>query len=131
MTKNQKMWLAGGVAAAFVLLVCCAVGVAGYVWWVNPSPERVVDTYLRAVQDRDGEEMRDLTCAAHRDDAEGLDADEDLHGWEVINSEEGTSLAEVRVRVDVTTNGERDAETLDIKLVKEDGDWLVCGLEPV
>ncbi len=131
MNKNQKTWLIVGVVTAFVLVICCACGIGGYVWWSQSSAERAAENYLEAIKDRDIEEVRELTCLAKRDDVDPLDSDEELVSWEILNTEQRDTVAEVRARVEVREDGEPDTETIDIELVKEDGDWLVCDIRVI
>jgi hypothetical protein len=128
MNKSQKTWLIGGIVGAVVLICCCAAGIAGSVWWFNPGPERVTNQYFNALQDKDADKVRDLTCAARRGSLDLPDSNEELVSWEVTSTNESGDTATVLAHAVVSNDGEPQSGNVTITLVKEDGDWLVCGI---
>lgn len=127
MNKSQKTWLIAGIVATVVLVCCCAAGIAGSVWWFNPGPERVTNQYFSAIQDKDAGKVRELTCAARRGNLNLPDDDEELVSWEITDVSESGDKATVKAHAVVTDDGERESGSVTVTLVKEDGDWLVCG----
>jgi len=135
--------------ALFAALVCAACGSSG-----TPEDEirALVDEVEALAEARDAAELRALIADDYRD-ASGRDAAEVrnfLHAWLVAHPSvnlltridsialEGTEQARVRVTVGMLGREAKggsdwdlaaDVERLDIRLVREGGDWRVIGAQ--
>lgn len=120
-----------GLVAAVV-----ALGVVLYVFVFGKSgPSDVVDDYFQALKDGDVATARDLTCAAAADDLGAVDpeggASADLQQvfgditWKVTG--ETVTGDRAVVTVDMSGLGGDTTEGAPIDLVKEKGDWKICG----
>jgi hypothetical protein len=130
MPQSQQTWLIAGVAAAFALVVLCACGIFGYQFVLKDDAEDVASDFLAAAQDKDASEARDLVCATMRGDIDDdfSDGDEEILSYSVVDSTEQSDTAQVDARVEVRDNGRTGSQDLVLSLVKEDGDWKVCGI---
>ncbi|WP_117208543.1 hypothetical protein [Allorhizocola rhizosphaerae] len=127
---NRKGWIIVGAVASFLLVLCCACAVAGWAWWsgTRDAPAATVEQYLTAIRDDDTARVRELTC--HRAGvATRLMADwTDVVDWEIIGDESYERSAEVTARVTYTIMGITDSQRMVFTLLKEDDQWVVCGL---
>lgn len=129
----KRNWIIVAAIGAFVALVCCAAGVVGGMVWLNrETPERVVDAYLAAVQQRDRPRAEKLVCDGLRGGAAGrmtgLAQDwMEIVDWDIMDSRDGARSAEVTARVTYKIMGVAATKPFHFTLVKEKGDWLICG----
>lgn len=132
---NKRNWIIVGAIAGFVVLLCCAAGVIGGMAWLNrETPERVVDAYLSAVQQRDRPRAESMLCEGLRHGAAGrltgLAQDwMEVVDWEITDSRDGEKAAEVSARVTVKLEGIATTLPFGFILTKEDGDWRICGFK--
>jgi hypothetical protein len=122
-------------AAAVILLAACAIGTFVLVRAISGgSPETAVNDYFSAYRDADFDKAMDATCAIDRENIDENEWREEVSQieqleWDVVSVDESGDEATVRTRVSVTFQGETDTQTLPVPVVKEDGDWKVCGIE--
>lgn len=121
-----------GLAAAVV-----ALGVVLYVFVFSSSgsPTDVVNDYFQALKDGDVATARDLTCAAAADDLGAVDSEggtsadlQQVFGeitWKVTG--ETVTGDRAVVVVDMTGMGDDVTSGAPMDLIKEKGDWKVCG----
>jgi hypothetical protein len=118
-----------------VLLAACAVGTYVIIRAVSGgSPENAVDDYFSAYRDADFDKAMDVTCAIDRENIDENEWREEVSQieeleWDVVSVDERGDEATVRTRISVTFQGQTDTQTLPVPVVKEDGDWKVCGIE--
>jgi hypothetical protein len=130
-SKGRKRAFIGLAVVAAVV----ALGVAALVFFVLDAdgPSEVVDDYFQALKDADINGVRDYLCEAERADAAvGADADAqaalsemvaDLK-WDVTG--EDVKGDEAIVTVELTGLG-GEGQPFPFSLVKESGDWKLCG----
>ena len=124
-----------GAIGTFVALMCCAAGVVGGMVWLNrETPERVVDSYLAAVQQHDRPRAEKLLCDGLRRGAAGrltgLAQDwMEIVDWDITDTRDGDKSAEVAARVTYKISGVAATNTIRFTLIREKDDWLICGLQ--
>ncbi|GLZ80034.1 hypothetical protein Afil01_48410 [Actinorhabdospora filicis] len=129
--RGRLFGLLGLVAAVVALGVVLYV----FVFSSSGSPTDVVDDYFQALKDGDVATARDLTCAAAADDLGAVDPDggasadlQQVFGditWKVTG--ETVTGDRAVVTVDMSGLGGDTTEGAPIDLIKEKGDWKVCG----
>jgi len=122
-------------AAVVVLLLACGIGTVVLIRTLGSgSPEDVVNDYFSAYRDADFDKAMAATCAIDRENIDENEwrqevGDIEQLEWDVVSVDENGDEATVRTRVSVTFQGQTDTQTLPVPVVKEDGDWKVCGIE--
>ena len=135
MNMNKRNWIIVAAIAGFVVVLCCIAGIVGGTAWLNrETPERVVDAYLSAVQQRDRPRAESMLCDGLRRGAAGrltgLAQDwMEVVDWDITDTRDGDRSAEVRARVTFKISGVATTNTFSFTLIKEKGDWLICGLQ--
>ncbi|HZM82993.1 MAG TPA: nuclear transport factor 2 family protein [Candidatus Limnocylindrales bacterium] len=133
MTKRN--WIIVGAITGFVAVLCCVAGIVGGTAWLNrETPERVVDAYLSAVQQRDRPRAERMLCDGLRHGAAGrmtgLAQDwMEVVDWEITGSHDTDKSAEVTARVTVKLTGVATTLPFGFILIKENGDWRICGFK--
>jgi hypothetical protein len=129
MTKQQKIWIAVGAGAMAVAVFCCAGLIAVFAWWMRPSPEDVVDDYLKAVRDKDSATAEQLSCRAWPTGVlDRISGAFEVVDWEITGSEVHDESADVDARVTYRVLGFAQSGRMVFTVVKEDDDWRVCGM---
>jgi len=134
-SRNRRNWIIVGAIAGFVVLLCCAAGVVGGMVWLNrATPERVVDSYLSAVQQHDRPRAERLLCPGLRQGAvgrlTGLAQDwMEIVDYDITSTRDGDKSAEVSARITFKISGVAATSTFHFTLIKENGDWLICGFQ--
>ncbi|HEY1177953.1 MAG TPA: DUF4878 domain-containing protein [Phytomonospora sp.] len=124
----------GAFIGLAVVAAVVALGVAALVFFVldEDGPSDVVDEYFQALKDADIEGARGYLCEAERGstDADDAEAQAALAGlvtdltWDVTG--EDVNGDEAIVTVELTGMG-GEGEPFPFSLVKESGDWKLCG----
>jgi len=133
-SMTKRNWIIVGAIAGFVVVLCCVAGIVGVTAWFNrETPERVVDAYLSAVQQHDRPRAEGLLCDGLRRGAAGrltgLAQDwMEVVDWDITDTRDSDRSAEVQARVTYKISGVAATNTINFTLIKEDGDWLICGL---
>lgn len=132
MTKRQKIWLAVAAAGGVLAVFCCACVIAAFTWWSAPDPDDVVADYLEAVQEDDTAAAREFVCDSWRSGPFGdvtghLTTWTDIVDWEITDTETHDRSAEVTARITFRVLGLTNSSRMVFTLIKEDGDWKVCG----
>lgn len=123
-TSKNKWLLIGGALFAILLVAGLAVALLS-----GRGPTETTEGFLKAAQDRDGAEVRSLSCAKNADSlARVVEDDENLTGWKIIGEKVSGDTADVRVSITLFENGSTGTSTGTFELVKENGDWKVCDL---
>jgi hypothetical protein len=131
---KKRLGLIIGIIAAVILLGIAGLGIAGYVVYTrlaSDTPRDAVNAWFEALKDRDTNALRATTCAQYQDEVDEANLDDEeitTVTWNItaideINAESATATIEI----DFTDNGEPRHETLHYSVVKENGDWKVCG----
>ena len=129
MTRQQKIWIAAGAAAMAVAVFCCAGLVAVFVWWTRPSPEDVVDDYLKALREKDTATVEQLSCHALPTGVlDRISGAFEVVDWEIIGSDVHDRSADVDARVTYRVLGFAQSGRMVFTVLKEDDDWRVCGM---
>jgi hypothetical protein len=134
--KKKTGLIIGIVAAAVVLVLAgCAIGAVVLIRTLGGgSPESAVNDYFSAYRDADFDKAMDATCAIDRENIDESEWREEVGAieqleWSIVSVDESGDEATVRTRVSVTFQGQTDSQTLPVPVVKEDGDWRVCGID--
>jgi hypothetical protein len=95
------------------------------------DPAEAVENYLAARVEGDADGLRDLTCAARESEVEGLtisfaNVDASLEGLSCSKRDDNTVTCAGNIVA--VYNGENTEFPLGAyRVVKEDGEWKVCG----
>ncbi|GAA1519295.1 hypothetical protein GCM10009827_038260 [Dactylosporangium maewongense] len=125
------------IAGAFLALLVVVVGGWFFVQRVLvDSPTDVTERYLDAVNDRDRAAVVDMVCSSERPKAvrgnDYVDDDDDKTtiDWKILSETKGRNSAEVRARVTLhdPESDRTQSVNISVTLVKEDGDWMICGV---
>ncbi|GIH09914.1 hypothetical protein Rhe02_79810 [Rhizocola hellebori] len=134
MTKKQKIWLIAGAAGLVFAVFCCAASVAGLLWLRRDGdPKDVVVDYLEAVQEDNAGQAREFVCDSWRNSAfpnvtNALTSWTDIIDWDILDSETHDESATVTARVTYRVLTVTNSGKLRFTLVREEGDWRVCGI---
>ena len=126
---KKRLWLIVGIVAAVVL-----IGIAGFAVYTRlapGTPRDAVNTWFEALKDRDINALRATTCTQYQDEVNDANLDDEeirTVTWNItaiddIDAESATATIEISF----TENGDPQRETLHYSVVKENGDWKVCG----
>ncbi|MFF5227388.1 hypothetical protein [Dactylosporangium sp. NPDC000521] len=126
------------IAGAFLALLVVVVGGWFFVQRVLvDSPTDVTERYLDAVNDRDRAAVVDMVCSSERpkalrgsDYVDDDDDDKTTFDWKILSETKGRNSAEVRARVTLhdPDSDRTQSVNISVTLVKEDGDWMICGV---
>jgi hypothetical protein len=125
--STKRAALIIGIAVGLVVLL--GAGIAAYlVLRPDDSPRAALDNWWEAVNDRDVERVRSLTCARFSDDIEepGPDDAPTTATWDITSVEQiDERTAVVTFTVQMSTGGATEEERWAV--VREGGSWKVCG----
>jgi hypothetical protein len=130
---GRRNWMIFGVVAAVLALVfCAAVIVVGAAWLGRETPEKVVDTYLTALQHHDRAKADSVACEGMRRGMAGKLAGlaqewSDIVDWEIIDVDRRSKSADVDARITYKVVGLATTNRFTLTLIKEGDDWKVCG----
>jgi hypothetical protein len=130
-SPKKRLGLIIGISAAVVLVLIGVVGAVVYTRLTADTPRRAVDAWFGALKAGDVDEVRARTCTQFRNDINAQDLeDEEVSSvvWDITGLNQQTdNTATATIHITFTDNGEQRSETLDYAVVKEDGEWKVCG----
>jgi hypothetical protein len=129
--KKSHVGLIIGIIAAVVVL-CGALGSAGIYLYERSvkSPATVVNAWFSAGFSGDEATLKNLTCAQLRDSVNIGPNDinqSNSPSWKVTAVDTVGDSSTVTVDVTWTENGQQQSETIKLHMVKENGNWKVCG----
>lgn len=130
--RRSRVRLVVGIVST-VLVLCLGAGAltAYLVFRVARGPVQAVDDWFEAGRAGDVDTLRGSTCATARADVDhgGLEGETTAAvGWTVTRFNIVGDRATVTAEVRHDGSGQPRDETYQFTLVKEDGEWKVCGL---
>ena len=127
---KKRLGLIIGIVAAVMVVLVAIAGVAVYMQLVADTPRGAVNAWFDALKERDIDSVRALTCAEYASEVAEVDFSEEITtvSWEVtavneVNSDSATAT----IDISYTERGQTERETVTFSVVKENGDWKVCG----
>jgi hypothetical protein len=127
---RRNLGLIIGIIVGVVILVAAGVGVFLYLRIASDTPRNAVNAWFTALKDQDVEKVRNLTCARYSNDFNEVDLnDEEVRTvtWNITGLTESGDSAVATIDLAFTDNGTPRNETVKFSVVKEGGDWKVCG----
>jgi hypothetical protein len=129
--KKSRVGLIIGIIAAVVVL-CAALGGVGFYLFARTvkGPADVVNAWFSAGFSGDEAKLKSLTCADLRDDIHITSDDINMSNaptWTVKAVDIVNDTATVTVDVKWSENGQQQSDTIKLHMVKEGGNWKVCG----
>jgi hypothetical protein len=126
---KKHLGLIVGIVAAVVLVAIA--GVVVYTRLAADTPRGAVNAWFDAVKDRNVNDLRALTCAQYAAEIEATDFDDEevtSVTWNITAVNEIDDNSAIAT-IDLTymDSGETERETVRFSVVKENGDWKVCG----
>ena len=120
-----------GIVAAVVVVLVAIAGVVVYMRVVVETPRRAVNAWFDALKERDIDGLRALTCAEFASEVEQSDLESEeitSVSWEITAVDEVNSdSAKATIDISYIERGQTERETVTFSVVKENGDWKVCG----
>jgi uncharacterized membrane protein len=128
---KKRLALIIGIVAAVVVVLVAIAGVVVYTQLVADTPRGAVNAWFDALKERDIDGVRALTCAEFASEVEQSDLESEeitTVSWEVTAvNEVNNDLATATIDISYTERGQTERETVTFSVVKENGDWKVCG----
>ncbi len=119
-----------GIIVAVVVLLGAGAGVLLYLRASADTPRTAVNAWFNALKDRNVDAARNLTCARYANDFNEVDLnDEEIRtvSWNITGMTESGDSAVATIDLSYSDNGTNRNETVKFSVVKEGGDWKVCG----
>jgi len=130
--KKSRVGLIIGIIAAVVVL-CAALGGVGIYLFARTvkGPADVVNAWFTAGFSGDEAKLKSLTCAAERGDISIDESDNTVSSptWKVTAVNITNDTATVTVDITYTEDGQQHTDVVKLNMVKEGGDWKVCGVD--
>jgi hypothetical protein len=131
---KKRLGLIIGIIAAVVLVLIAIAGVVVYNVYTglgSDTPRSAANEWFTALKRQDIDRVRALTCAQFRDDIDDANLRDDevtSVTWNIvaINEIDGEK-AVATIDISYMDNGESRSDTVKYSIIKEDGDWKVCG----
>ncbi len=127
---KRRLGLIIGILAAVAVVLVAIAGVVVYTQLVADTPRGAVNAWFDALKERDIDGVRALTCAEFASEVAEVDFSEAITtvSWDVtavneVNSDSATAT----IDISYTERGQTERETVTFSVVKENGDWKVCG----
>ncbi len=134
--KKSRVGLIVGIVAAVLVVLLAAGGTAIYLFVRSVSgPGDALQDWFAAAKRGDASGVIELTCATFKDDIDIDELEEDLTAeqWDTLEvNVTGVSIsngdsAVVDFTMTYVDNGRPGSDDLTFSVVKEGGDWKVCG----
>ena len=117
-----------------IVVVAVLVAIAGVVvatrFLAADTPRSAVEAWLGAIKDENIGKIRSLTCARYQSDVEDFQVPDDVTDftWNITDVNEiDEDSATATVEVSFNEGGQPERESATFSMVKENGDWKVCG----
>ncbi|GAA2738442.1 hypothetical protein [Actinocorallia aurantiaca] len=123
---KKKLLLILGGALAVVLIAGLLIAT---LFSSGGGPTSVTESFLGAMRDGDRAKAASLTCADHDlNDAIAFPSDQGEISWKVTGEQVSGDTASVSLSVTLSVDGDSLTRDTTAKLVKQNGEWKICGL---
>ena len=128
---RRNLALIIGIIAAVVMVIVIGAGVGVFLYVRSAdSPKTAVNAWFSALKDRDVDAVKQKTCAQYAGDVDAGDLnDEEVTTvtWNITNVTQNGDSAVATIELSYVDQGETRHETVRFSVLKENGDWKVCG----